>query len=157
MRPAPRPPWQIPVGSAGYTLIEILIALVIVGILASVALPSFMDSIRRGRRSEAVAALAAIQHAQERRRANEPAYSTDLAALGVAATTERGYYTLQIDAADAISYTATATAAGTQASDAACNMLRVRVNRGNIFYGSACTTCTMADPPTDPQRCWSRQ
>jgi type IV pilus assembly protein PilE len=156
LRPHTRP--KAACGGRGFTLIEILVAIVIVGIVASLAMPAFFESIRKSRRSEAVAALTNLQQAQERRRANEPTYTTDLPSLGIPSpTTANGMYTLVIDAADAVGYTATATAAGKQTSDDKCTLMRVRANRGNILYGSACKTCTMADPMTDPNRCWSRQ
>lgn len=41
----------------GVTLIELLIVVVVVGILASVAIPSYMDYVARAKRSEAKAAL----------------------------------------------------------------------------------------------------
>lgn len=140
----------------GYTLIEIMIALAILAILASLGVPSFFDSIRKGRRSEAMAALTAVQQAQERRRANVASYTTDLAALGIGSRTANGHYDIEINAADATGYIATATTAGTQAKDILCNAMRVQVAGGNILYGSACKTCAMTTPLSDPQRCWSR-
>lgn len=142
----------------GFTLIELMIAIVVLAIVAALAVPVFLDSVRKGRRSEAFAALTAVQQAQERYRANVAAYTTELAdKLKLPANTPGGHYTIAINAADATGYTATATAAGSQASDQRCASLRVQVIGGNIHYGSACKSCDMASPPTDPNRCWSRQ
>ena len=76
----------------GFTLIELMIVLVIVGILAAVALPSFRDQIRKSRRADAIAELGRLQLAQERWRADRASYGT-LANIGGTATMAGGYYT----------------------------------------------------------------
>ncbi|MBL8330163.1 MAG: prepilin-type N-terminal cleavage/methylation domain-containing protein [Rubrivivax sp.] len=141
----------------GFTLIELLIALVLAGILASIALPSFFDTVRKGRRSDAFAALTLLQQAQERWRASNAAYSTDLTALGVTAVTASGHYAVSVSAADATSYTLRAVARGSQAQDKNCSTMALRTANGAVQYGSACSTCELAVPLTDPSRCWSRQ
>jgi len=146
-------------------LIELMIVVAVVGILAALALPSYFDSVRKGRRSEAMAGLAQVQQAQERWRANNAAYTTALAAsapsgLNMSSTTSGGLYTLNVDAANATAYTASATAvSGTsQANDTNCSTMRVRLANGNLQYGG-CGGCVVpADNValTDPHRCWSR-
>jgi type IV pilus assembly protein PilE len=145
--------------TAGFTLTEMLITVAVLAIVASLAVPAYFDSLRKSRRAEAVAGLTAIQQAQERRRASEPAYTADLAALRLSPRFGSAYYSFAITEATATSYTATATAAAgtSQAKDERCSTMLVQMAEGNVRYGSACATCAMTDPPTDPQRCWSRQ
>lgn len=134
----------------GFTLIEVLIALIVIGVLSVIAFPSFMAQIRSSRRAEAIAQLSLIQQAQERWRANQPQYAAVLltanpldcdtepervtnSCLGIAAVSSARYtYTLSDAAATAYTITATATAGGGQTSDRAqgapCSPLTIVVN-----------------------------
>lgn len=149
----------------GVTLIELVIGLVVLAILGSLAMPSLLESIRKGRRADAVAALNAVQQAQERFRSNQSTFSSSITnaadgappGLGLPSTTsQNGYYTLALDSVTAAGYnvTATAVAGKTQAADGNCVRLRVRMAGGSLFYGSA-----GADGGFDESvnnRCWSR-
>lgn len=113
--------------SKGFTLVEIMIVVVIVGILAAVAFPSYQNSIRKSRRSDATMALSKVQQLQEKYRANNTTYGATVADIGASATTDNGYYSISISNADGSNYTLTATAvAGTsQAQDTGCTSLTV--------------------------------
>ena len=50
----------------GFTLVELMIAVAIVGILASIAYPSYQDSVRKSRRADAKGALLGFANAMER-------------------------------------------------------------------------------------------
>ena len=137
-----------------------MIAVVIVGILAAVALPSFIDSIRKSRRTEAFSALAAVQQAQERWRSNHAAYTTTLSDLGVSTPTSTGYYGLTLGASggDSLNTAYVVTAVGvdgtTQANDTQCRRLSVRVSGGNIAY-AGCGSCeSFTYAPTNT--CWAK-
>lgn len=53
-------------GNSGFTLIEVMIVVVIIGILAAIAYPSYIDSVRKGKRAEARAAVMNLLQQQER-------------------------------------------------------------------------------------------
>jgi type IV pilus assembly protein PilE len=97
---------------AGFTLIELMIALAVIGILAAVAYPSYIGVVTKSRREDAMAALMDIQLSQEKWRANHSSYTGDLRDIGWGAATNAvsrdGYYTLNVSGASATAYTATA-------------------------------------------------
>ncbi|HZN26313.1 MAG TPA: type IV pilin protein, partial [Burkholderiales bacterium] len=102
----------------GFTLIEVLMAVVIVAILASVAFPSYVDYVRRGKITQATTALATMrvqmeQYFQDNRTyanvAGVPAPCSPGAAVG--APPNARYFTFSCDtpARTANTYTLTAT------------------------------------------------
>jgi type IV pilus assembly protein PilE len=112
----------------GFTLIELVIAIAIVAILATIALPSYQAYVRKARRSDAQAALLAIQLAEEKYRANNSNYAdntyyqANTAALGGPATgaSVLNYYSFSITGGGASNpnvFSVTATATGGQAND----------------------------------------
>lgn len=60
--------------SHGFTLIELMITVAIVGILASIAYPAYTDSILKGRRSQARTALTELLLQQERYKTQRNCY-----------------------------------------------------------------------------------
>lgn len=141
--------------AAGFTVLELLVAMVVVAILLAVALPSFLGSQRKSRRTDAINALSFAQAQQERYRANNPSYATS-SALPLSSSTASGYYTVAMsdDSVSATGYTITATAVSgsSQASDAGCQMLAVRMSGGNLSYGSGSSSIDW----TDAAKCWAR-
>ena len=139
--------------SAGFTLIELMIAVAIAGVLSSIAYPSFREQIAKSRRADAIVALATAQLAQERWRANQAAYG-DLSDIGVASLSSAGHYALQVVASTASSYAILATARGAQDRDAQCRNLRLGVAGANFVYASG-PDSTVANPTALNRRCWS--
>ncbi|MGH8197489.1 MAG: type IV pilin protein [Steroidobacteraceae bacterium] len=119
----------------GVTLIELVVVMIIVGILAAVAIPSYRNYVLRSQRSDAKDALLALATQQEKYYLQCNTYATVIAGapncaageLQGADTSENGWYDLAIDDADDTSYTLSATAAagGNQAQDTQCEIFRV--------------------------------
>jgi len=103
----------------GLTLIELLIVIVVVGILASIAVPIYTGYMVRARRADAKTALEQLRASEEMWRAEKGGYSNDLTELrntmGAPPATV-GAYTVTL-AATATTFTGTATPAGGQAPD----------------------------------------
>jgi type IV pilus assembly protein PilE len=93
----------------GVTLLELMIVVVIVGILAAVAYPSYRDSVDRAKRNEAKALLLEIAQNQERYYLQNNSYGS-LVQLGYANPqfTDSGAYAVTIGGPDANNFTATA-------------------------------------------------
>ena len=97
--------------AAGFTLIEVLVALAIVAITTTFAVSTYRRHLVRSHRIEAVQALLAVAAEQEKFHLARGHYGDRLdAAAGedppgipVASTTPRGRYRLRIDLADAVS------------------------------------------------------
>jgi len=69
------------ISNKGLTLIELLAVIVIVGILAAVAIPTYTGYMVRARRADAKTALEQFRAAQEMRKAEKGGYSVDITEL----------------------------------------------------------------------------
>lgn len=147
--------------SRGFTLIELMIAVAIVGLLAAIAFPSYQSYMRKSRRSDAFIALSQIQMAQERWRGSHIEYTNTLGATGLElpAFSERGFYGLAISNASTTGYVATATPTnpGPQLADTDCTPLTVTVSGAlsPTYYGAV-----VANQPGiyygPNEACWAR-
>ncbi|HEX5045536.1 MAG TPA: type IV pilin protein [Gammaproteobacteria bacterium] len=109
------PRWRKPISgrrAAGYTLMELMTAVVIVAILATIATPSYRAYLLRVHRTTAKSALLSIATSQERYYLTHRTYGTiaQLAGDNYATTSENGMYTLTMEVANAATFTAKATA-----------------------------------------------
>lgn len=108
----------------GFTLIELMIAVAIIGILTSVGYPSYQNHIRKAKRVEAQGALVAFATAMEQWRVENNSYKvgtdgttiSDIFSNQVPTDGGTKTYTLSL-VSDATSYTLTATPDGAQTSD----------------------------------------
>ena len=103
----------------GATLIELMIAMIIVGFLAAIAAPAYQSQVKESRRGEAQTALMQMHMSQENFRLQSVSYgnATDI----VIPASE--FYTFSVSNVSATTFTLTATAKGSQTSDSGCTTL----------------------------------
>ena len=65
----------------GFTLVELAVVVVIIGVLAAFAVPRFLASVERSKAAEAFNYLATVHSAQERYHARQGTYADDLTQL----------------------------------------------------------------------------
>ena len=108
----------------GFTLMELMIVVAIVGILAAVALPSYKDHVLRTRRVTAASCLMELAQQMERQYATGMSYVVTLPAASCR-TDLTGFYTFAFATGEptASTYKIEATPAGAQSSDTKCKAL----------------------------------
>lgn len=112
---------------AGVTVLEVLTALVVVGVIVAIAIPSWRTHQLRTRRADAVAALVDIQKAQDLHFGRQARYADaaqlttpEPSGLGRKAESGHGLYRIELRVSDdGLAYTATAHTRGV-ADDSRC-------------------------------------
>lgn len=107
----------------GYNLVEILIGICIIGILASVILPTYQDSVRKARRGNAKGELLQLADLQEKWRLSHTSYGT-LADLGSIIADDYYIFSVSGNSKNAFSILATPTRKGHQNIDT-CGTLQI--------------------------------
>jgi type IV pilus assembly protein PilE len=135
----------------GFTILELLTVVAILGIISMVAIPSYQDYVRKGKRAEGRIALLAAAQSQERYFTANNTYTTNLSAAGIPSYSgtqaSSAAYTISVVAGAAgiaTSFTAKATPAN-NFSDPKCNILT---------YTHTSTKGMESATETDPAKCW---
>ena len=108
---------------AGFTLLEMMIVVAIIGILASIAYPSYQEQVAEGRRVDAQANLLSLAQHMERHFTENGSYLG--AALPYNESPKDGadkYYDLTVPASTAVSYTLRAVPKNGMVGDRCGNM-----------------------------------
>ena len=135
----------------GFTLIELMIVVVAIAVLAAIAYPSYLEQMRKSRRSDAKTALLDLATRQERFFSINNVYANTPAQLGYAGAAfpvdvtsgSQAYYQLQVAIGNpATSYSATAAPRAAQVGDKCgtytINELGVQGNSGNTIPTAEC-------------------
>ncbi len=139
----------------GFTLIELMITVAVIGILAAIAFPSYQNSIRKGKRAEGRAALTELLLQQERYMTQNNTY---LAFTNIAGTTTPATVPFKTFSGNSLSNTAY------YLSAAACTSLTIKecvvvtatplttdLEAGSLqMLSSGTKTCTGSKPSV----CW---
>ena len=67
----------------GFTLVELAVVVIIIGVLAAFAVPKFRDAVERSKASEAFNYLSTVRASQERYHARNATYASDRSKLDV--------------------------------------------------------------------------
>ena len=125
----------------GFTLIELMIVVAIVGILAAIAYPSYQDYVRRAARADAQADMLELAQWMERRFTTANSYAFVNAPFDQSPRTGAPRYGIAIAvSANGLEYTITATPAGAQVGDL-CGAMTV-------------DQLGATTPNPDPNNCW---
>jgi type IV pilus assembly protein PilE len=132
----------------GFTLIEVMIVVAIIGILAAIAIPAYSNYITRTNRAAARSCILEIAQFMERRYTTQQNY--DVGAVPLQGCQTEGNldtrYTLTVDTLAQNTYRVVATPIGAQVtSDAACGTLTLDQAGTRTESGSS-----------DVAQCWSR-
>lgn len=126
----------------GFSLVELMVAVAIIGILMAIAVPSYQEYLLRSRRADAVNALVDLSMRLEQRYAETNSYAGATIAADPAtdvlssAASSGGFYTLAIETATGTTFSISATPEGAQASDALCGTYTLDQNGARAVSGT---------------------
>jgi type IV pilus assembly protein PilE len=146
---------------SGFTLIELMVVVALVGVIFSIALPSYREYAMRTKRAAAAADLMELSHVMERRFTALGRYDDeeDPGTFDLPFTTSpKGdsnvAYNITFDSLDLVSYVMTATPDGGQDEDVNCGVISVSHSGIKCVGDGAHCSDGDADARDAVSRCW---
>jgi len=120
-------------GKKGFTLIELMTVVIIVGVLAAVAVPLYRAQVKKAIASEGAALVGSVRSAQRVYYAENEGYTDDLDELDLETFDNKYFDWADVTLSSVTATTFTATAAGRE--DSAADGISVSINQtGDITY-----------------------
>ena len=133
---------------SGFTLIELLVVIIIIGILAAIALPSFLNQAAKAKQSEAKSYVGSVNRAQQSYRIDKPKFADSVATLEIGIPTQTVDYTYAMGKSSASDTTFTATPNDTTTLRAYTGGVMVLPSTGQSSAAACQTTDPSGTPPT---------
>lgn len=130
------------VAQKGFTLIELMIVVAIIGILAAIVVPSYADYVRRGKAAEATGTLADLRIKMEQCFQDNRAY--DNAACLCAPTSGAKYFTYSCTVQTPTTYTLAAQGVAGENMGSFAFDVDQDNNKTSTFDGTSGATCWLS-------------
>lgn len=82
--------------TSGFTLIEMMVVTIIMGLLAAIALPAFLNQVQKAHQAKATAQIGAVNRAQQAYRLSNPTFANTLAVLDIGIPEDTDAYHLRV-------------------------------------------------------------
>ena len=130
--------YKLETAQKGFTLIELMIVVAIIGILASIAIPQYSDYVKRGKAAEATSNLATLRIKMEQCFQDSRDYST---CTGFCTTTAGNFTYACSPASTATTYTIVASGVPTRGMPNFTFSIDQSNNKTSLFDGTTGATC----------------
>lgn len=136
--------------SHGFTLLELLMVVIIIGILAAIAMPQYLKVTERSRASEALDMLGHVRGSEARFLAENVFYTNNISLLDFDPTTAVGtpFFAYNVPANAATTYVVAATrnATGFSTTSGCVTGYRIRINENGVYAGRDCQSTLLTVP-----------